>query len=78
MKNNAILLNVKVKPNAKKNEVIKKEDVYIVYVTASPVDGKANEKMLELLSEFFNEPKSKFKILHGLTSKNKIIELKGN
>ncbi len=78
MKNNAILLRVKVKPNAKKNEVIKKEDVYIVNVTVSPIDGKANERMLELLSEYFNEPKSNFKILHGLTSKNKIIELKGN
>lgn len=78
MKNDAVLIKVKVKPNSKKNEVIKKDDVYIVNVTASPVDGKANERTIELLSEFLNIPKSKFKILHGLTSKNKIIELKGN
>lgn len=78
MKNNTVLLKVKVKPNSKKNEVMKKDDVYIVNVTVSPVDGKANERTLELLSDFLNVPKSKFKILHGLTSKNKIIELKGN
>lgn len=78
MKSDPVIIKVKVKPNSKKNEVIKKDDIYHVKVTDSPVNGKANERTIELLSEFFDVPKSKFKILQGLTSKNKIIELKGN
>ncbi|MCX7770313.1 MAG: DUF167 domain-containing protein [Proteobacteria bacterium] len=73
-----ILLKVKVKPNSKKNEVLKREDHFIVSVAVPPVEGKANEKVIELLSEYLGEPKSSFKILHGLTSRNKIIELKGS
>lgn len=76
MKSNTILLNVKVKPNSKKNEVVRDDNILIVTVTDAPVDGKANEKVLELLAKFFDMPKSKFKILHGKKSRNKIIELK--
>jgi uncharacterized protein (TIGR00251 family) len=78
MKNNNILLKVKVKPNSKKEQVITKDGIYIITVSNPPIDGKANERAIELLSEFFNMPKGKFKILHGLTSRNKIIELKGS
>lgn len=71
-------IKVRVKPNAKENKVIKVDDTYIVSVTVPPVDGKANEKTIENLSDFFSLPKSRFKVLHGQSSRNKIIEIKEN
>jgi uncharacterized protein (TIGR00251 family) len=67
-------ISVRVKLNARKNE-IKQIDVnkYLVSVTAPPVDGKANEKVIEVLSEYFKKPKSCFSILRGKTSKEIII-----
>jgi len=69
-------IKVKVKPNAKKNSITKVEDTYVVTVTVPPIDGKANDKTIELLSDFLKLPKSKFKVLRGLSSTNKIIEIK--
>lgn len=69
-------ISVKVKPNARKNEVQHLEgSQYHVFVNVSPVDGKANEKLIELLSEYFHKPKRSITIVSGLTSKMKIVEI---
>jgi len=46
-----------------------------IKLTAAPVDNEANIKLVKLLSEHFDVAKSKIKIVSGLTSKNKIIEV---
>jgi uncharacterized protein len=46
---------------------------YIVRVRVPPEDGKANERICELLGEFFKKPKSGIKILSGHKSKKKIV-----
>jgi uncharacterized protein len=67
---------VRVKPNARKNEVKPlAENSYLVSVTAPPVDGKANDKVIELLAEYFDKPKRAISILRGATSKGKIVEI---
>jgi hypothetical protein len=69
-------LSIKVKTNAKKNTVEKiSDDNFIIQVTTSPQKGKANEKIIELLADHFKVTKSRLKIIRGLTSKQKIIEL---
>ena len=67
---------VKVKPNARKNEV-KKIDTehYMISTTATPENGKANESIIELLADFFRIGKTKINIVKGLTTKEKIIEI---
>jgi len=69
-------ITIRVKPNARKNEV-KKIDAgnYIVSVTAPPVEGKANEKVIEVLSEYFGKPKRCITILRGTAVKTKIVEV---
>ena len=63
-------------PRSGKNEVIKIGDAeYKVKVTASPERGKANEKIVELLAEYFHVPKSLVKIIAGKTTKTKLIEI---
>jgi uncharacterized protein (TIGR00251 family) len=65
-----------VKPNARKNEITHSIDgTIIVRVSAPPFEGKANEKVVELLSEYLKKPKRTIRIVAGFKGKNKIIEV---
>ncbi len=67
-------INVSVKPNAKTSEVIKvDENNFKVKVDAPAVEGEANKRLIEILAEYFNVPKSSIRILKGFKSKNKIV-----
>jgi uncharacterized protein (TIGR00251 family) len=69
-------LSIKVKPNSRKNEVERAEDgTFTVFVTDPPAEGKANEKLIELLSEYLKKPKRCISIVAGFKSKNKIVEI---
>lgn len=48
-----------------------------VTVHAAPVDGEANEAMIEVLGDFFNVAKSRIEIVHGLRSPDKTICILG-
>ncbi|MGZ3690029.1 MAG: DUF167 domain-containing protein [Pseudobdellovibrio sp.] len=69
-------ITVSVKPNSKMDKVEKINDTeYLVRVHAPPVDGKANERLIELLSKYFKRPKSCIELLSGTKSKKKIFEI---
>jgi len=69
-------INVIVTPNSKKVEVEKiGEENYKVRVDAPAVEGKANKRLVEILSEYFNVPKSSIKILKGFKNRNKIVSI---
>lgn len=46
-----------------------------VYLTAVPIDGKANKELIKLLSKELNINKSKISIIKGEKSKKKVIEI---
>ena len=66
-------LEIKVIPNAGKTELIKTETGYRARLAAPPVDGKANEALIALLSKKFGIPKRDIEIAKGAASRNKII-----
>ena len=69
-------IKIKAKPNARKNEVTKLDtNYYEVKVTVPPEKGKANEKIRELLADYFMIPKSKISLVRGDTYKEKIFEV---
>lgn len=69
-------LSVTVKTNARKNEVVLRDDgTLLVLVTAPPVEGKANKKVIEQLSFFFGKPKSAIRIVSGKSGRFKIVEI---
>lgn len=70
---NGIIVNIKISPNAKRNEIIKDGDNIKIKITAQPIDGKANKAVIEFLSKNFKIPKTSIKILKGETSKEKTI-----
>ena len=68
--------NIRVIPRSSKNQITKMPNgVLKINLTAAPVDNEANKKLINLLSEHFAVAKSKIKIVSGLTSKNKIVEI---
>ena len=66
---------VKVVANARKPEVSEEGEILKIRVDAPPVEGKANKRLIEILSEYYHKPRSSFIIKSGLKSKNKIIEI---
>ena len=71
--NDGVIVNIKISPNAKKNEIIKTPEETKIKITAQPIDGKANKSLIEFLSKNFKIPKTSIKILKGETSKEKTI-----
>ncbi|WP_029520284.1 DUF167 domain-containing protein [Persephonella sp. IF05-L8] len=71
-----MIIKVKVKPNAKKNEIKQIEkNFYEIRVTVVPEKGKANKKVIELLSNYLKVPKSRIKLIRGETSREKVFEI---
>jgi hypothetical protein len=68
------LLRVHVKPNARTTEILERGDGFLKVAVAAPPDkNKANKELVRFLSK---ELKRKVRIKSGLTSKEKIIEIK--
>lgn len=63
-------------PNSKKPRIEK--DLFgtlHVYVSAPPLEGKANKAVTETLAEYFKVKKSSVVLLSGEKSKNKVFEV---
>jgi uncharacterized protein (TIGR00251 family) len=52
-------------------------DALKVKLTSPPVEGKANEELIEFLSELLKVKKCDIKILRGQSSKQKVVEISG-
>lgn len=73
------ILQVKVIPNASKNSIEGFHgDALKIKITAPPDKGKANQALIEYLSEQLDIPKSQIEILSGETSRMKKIKIHGN
>ena len=69
---------VKVQPRAKKTELAEKVgDTYKLRLQAPPVDGKANEACIRFFADRFGVPASAVRIVLGLSSRMKVIEIEG-
>lgn len=72
---------VKVQPFSKTCEIISDETdllnirIIKVRINQPPIDGKANDKLLEVLADYLKIKKSLIKIANGHISRNKIIEI---
>lgn len=67
-------LYLSVKTNARENRVIPVDDAHFqVRVKSPPVEGRANENVIEALSDYFGFPKSRFAVIAGHKSKKKIV-----
>lgn len=70
------LFTVKVKPNSKTRSIQEEADGSLtVHLKSPPVDGKANQELIEILAKRFDVPKSQVVIKLGLSSKNKVVDI---
>lgn len=69
-------IKVRVKTGAKEGRVEKiGEGEYSVRVKARPVEGKANDAVIEALAKYFGIAKSRVALVTGRTSKQKLFEI---
>jgi uncharacterized protein (TIGR00251 family) len=69
-------IQVRVKPNSRTEEVGQESGSFIVRVKDLPKEGKANQAVIRLLAEhYFGVSKSQVRIVSGLTSRTKVIEV---
>jgi uncharacterized protein (TIGR00251 family) len=67
-----MIIKIKVHPNSDRQEFVKKDENYKVYLKSAPVDNKANIELVKLLKKHFGKS---VKIKSGFTSRNKIVEV---
>jgi uncharacterized protein len=71
-------LKVKVHPRAKRSAFTGRlGEAYKLDLAAPPIDGKANEECIRFLAEFTGVPRSRMRIVAGLASRIKLVEVEG-
>jgi uncharacterized protein (TIGR00251 family) len=72
-----MLIKVKVFPGAKKEEIIKKKkDSFEIWVKEKPIKGQANQAVIDALTNYFQVPCQKIRLIKGWQERNKIFEIK--
>lgn len=71
-------ITVKVHPRARRTRVAGRiGDAWKLDLAAPPVDGKANEACVRFFADLAGVPQSRVRIVLGLTSRTKVIEIDG-
>jgi uncharacterized protein len=71
-----IAFAVKVQPRARKNAITgTMGDALKLALTAPPVEGRANQAVIEFFAELFEIPRSSVTIASGETSRNKVVRI---
>lgn len=67
-------ISVKVKPQTKQDMIQKTgPNDYKVWVKAKAIEGKANQAVIKILSEYFHTPKSNILLIKGAKARDKIF-----
>lgn len=74
----AVTFQVKVHPRAKKDALTGIHgDALKLSLTAPPVEGRANEAVIDFFAQVLRLPRSSITIAAGQTSRNKIVRITG-
>jgi uncharacterized protein (TIGR00251 family) len=68
---------VRVTPRASRNEIVEilNDGTVKVRLTAPPVEGKANETLIEFLAGVLDVPRSHIEIVAGTTGRDKLVSI---
>ena len=73
-----MILRVRVQPRAKKNALAGQiEQEWKLFVTAPPIEGRANQACIEFFARGLRIPQSRVRLLSGEKSRHKVLELDG-
>ena len=70
-------LAIRVTPRASKNEIVEvmSDGTVKVHLTAPPVEGKANEALLDFLAEILDVAVSRLDIVAGTRGRDKLVSV---
>lgn len=75
---NGVVMTLRVVPRASRTEVAGvMGDALKLRVCAPPVDGKANDAVIEFLSDELDVPRSRIGIRTGTTGRRKVVDVAG-
>lgn len=76
--NAKVILDITVAPKSSRNKIsIDSTNTIKIYLTAPPVNGKANAELISLLSKTLKVPRTSITIIHGESAKKKRISIQG-
>ncbi len=70
-------LAIRVTPRASRNEIVEvlSDGTVRIRLTAPPVEGKANEALIEFLSKILEIAPSRIEIVAGATGRDKLVSI---
>ena len=69
---------VKVHPRAKRSAIAGRfGEAWKLDLAAPPVDGKANEECVRFLAELAGVPRSRVRVVSGVSARMKVVEIEG-
>jgi uncharacterized protein YggU (UPF0235/DUF167 family) len=68
-----MILKLRVKPNSSENKFLESEN--LVHVKAQAIKNKANIELIKTLAKHYKVSSSQIKIIKGLSSREKVIEI---
>lgn len=73
-----VCLEVQVQPRSSRNQVVGEQDGRLkIKLTAPPVEGEANQALINYLAHLLELPRRNIKLLKGESSRHKLIEISG-
>ena len=68
---------VRITPRASHNEIVEvqSDGTVKIHITATPVDGKANDELIAFLAEILGVPKSNIEIVAGTSGRDKLVSV---
>jgi uncharacterized protein len=74
-----VKLSLRVQPGAKRNALVARlaSGEWKVAVAAPPVEGKANDAVIELVSELLGLKRRQVTVARGTSSRSKVVEVEG-
>ena len=73
-----MILSVRVIPRASKSTIAgRRGDAVLVRLSAPPVEGAANDALLDLLAKAFSIPRRQISIVSGQKSRDKRVAIEG-
>ena len=76
---NGITIEVKVEPRSSQKGIanVMDNNVLKVKLTSPPVEGAANEQLIDLLAAELKVRRSQIRVIRGHSSKRKVVEISG-
>lgn len=75
VKRSKVVIEVIVKTSSKSQKIEKRDSYYFVSLKSKPHNNSANKELIDVISNYFNIPKSSVNISLGLKNKKKLVEI---